>query len=54
MVAQQGMAMNVVQQTRGEDDRVWFLVDIVLDGAQVQGWVLRDLVVELTECPPPL
>jgi len=46
--------MNVVQQTRGDDDRVWFLVDINLDGALVQGWVLRELVVELTECPPPL
>lgn len=53
-VALQGTAMNVVQQTRGDDDQVWFLVDIVLDGAQVQGWVLRQLVVELTECPPPL
>ncbi|GAB4571388.1 MAG: hypothetical protein Kow0077_08010 [Anaerolineae bacterium] len=53
-VATQGTAMNVVQQTRGDDDRIWFLVDIALDGAQVQGWVLRDLVVELTECPPPL
>lgn len=53
-VALQGTAMNVVQQTRGDDDRIWFLVDIVLDGAQVQGWILRELVVELTECPPPL
>jgi len=53
-VALQGTAMNVVQQTRGDDDRVWFLVDINLDGALVQGWVLRELVVELTECPPPL
>ncbi|MBN2469900.1 MAG: hypothetical protein JXN59_04170 [Anaerolineae bacterium] len=53
-VALQGTAMNVVQQRRGDDDRIWFLVDIVLDGAQVQGWILRELVVELTECPPPL
>ncbi|MFC1959788.1 SH3 domain-containing protein [Chloroflexota bacterium] len=54
MVALQGQAMNVLQQTRGDDERVWFLVEIILDGAQVQGWVLRDLLVELTECPPAL
>ncbi len=54
MVLQQGSAMNVLQQTRGEDGNIWFKVDINLDGAQVQGWVYRAGVVELTECPPPL
>jgi len=53
-VLQQGSAMNVLQQTRGEDGNIWFKVDINLDGAQVQGWVYRAGVVELTECPPPL
>ncbi len=54
MVALQGSAMNVLQQIRADDDRLWFFVDVSLDTARVQGWILRDLVVEITECPPPL
>ena len=50
-VALQGTAMNVNLQTRGDDDRVWFLVTYNVGTGQVQGWVLSDLLVELTECP---
>ncbi len=52
--ALQGTAMDVTQQTRGSDDRVWFYVEYTVDNVPVEGWVLRDVVSELTSCPPPL
>lgn len=47
-----GEAADVLQQRRGEQNVIWYLVNARLDGgASIEGWVRSDTVVEITNCP---
>ncbi len=44
--------MTVVDKQKDPEDRLWFLVQLEFEGRVArQGWVLNEVVVELTTCP---
>ncbi len=51
LLAKPNQRMDVLEQRRGDDDRIWFRVQFILDGLIIQGWVRSDLVTQLSSCP---
>lgn len=46
-----GQTMDVLEQSSGDDGRIWYRVSLILDGNPLSGWVRSDLVAQMTVCP---